>query len=500
MSKLGAYADFPLPEEWAEVLEGIRPASPPSPGRALPSLGHLVDACLDLIDDERNRQLIWGRFGPGLTLQAAGDEFGITRERVRQVVNKVSRTFVRNPQLKLVLDSVFMGLGRDGCVLVDVSGACSGHRPDATPEHLWTFVVNLWEEVQKRKMTSLPVGPDVFLFVPEALPDERRIVRLLAERASFMEEAQLARWLDVPPGALATMACGWPRVVRVCSGLYGLSTWTLPQVMKAVAEQLAEAGFAEWHFSEIGKATAAFDARLSQTPPRNFAAALSRPDVRELRYFEHAGRDGCWRLGALGDGHANNLEAIRAVLAAAQMPLHWREIQRRLSRQVYDGTVMALLSRETEFISLGRGVFALEGCRDDVSHQPIEAFMQELFVQGGQDWLPADVVLTLAQQRGLDAAEVLSLGRFSLQFRYWKWGTAEALFVTVEEANRRLFRRWFAQRDRRAMPPQAVLLAGLRQAFIAQEREVLKETVLLAQEHGAALPQEAADWAQWAMN
>lgn len=497
MSKIGIYADLPLPEEWQGIVEGLRPASLRRPQRELSALGHLVDACLHVVDDERNRALIWGRFGAGQTLQEAGDAHGITRERVRQVVNRSSRLFLRNARVRQIADAVFAGLGREGPILLSVRGAFSAEQPGASPEQLWDFMLNIWREVQKRQVQSVPLGDDLYLFSPQPLPSEREVARRMAERGSFLYPAQLAALLEVAPNEVEAVACGLPRLVRTQSGLYGLRGWTLPQLLKAVAEQLARAGFTEWHFSQIGKAAAFFDTDLEHTPSRNFAAVLSRSEVNS---FEHAGRDGCWRLASLGDGHGSNLEAIRAVLEEADTPLHWTDIQERLSRQVHDGTVVALLTREPDFVNLGRSVFGLrDRAYDTMETQTEEAFMRDLFRQMSRDWVPAMLAEDLAAGRGLDVQQLRRVGRVSEEFRFWKWGTGEVLYVTPEEANRRFFRRWFASREDRELPETDVLLAGLRLAFEQRDRDILCQTYECLRRRGGTLPPEAAHWVDWAL-
>jgi len=43
------------------------------------------------IDENRTREMIRMRFGELMTLQEIGDEFGITRERVRQILGNTGR-------------------------------------------------------------------------------------------------------------------------------------------------------------------------------------------------------------------------------------------------------------------------------------------------------------------------------------------------------------------------------------------------------------------------
>lgn len=494
MVKSGIYADLPLPEAWQLTLSGLKPSRVLAAARPLPSLGVLVDACLALLS-EKQAEMVWGRLGAEQTLQEVGDAHQITRERVRQVVGKVTRTFLKDPRLRPVLDGVVQGLSRNGATLVDVTGAQSVLFPQATPEQLWRFVIGVWNGMQARQTSTHLIQRNIFLFCPIPLPKESHVRQLLCAEGSFLSLTQLAYSFNLTAAETERIAYAFPQLVRTSSGLYGHLSWTLPVLLKAVAEQLAHAGFTEWHFSEIGKAAAVFNAEWGELSSRNVAAALSRTDVT---FFESAGRKGYWRLRTVGDGHAGNRAAIRAVLEAADFPLHWSSIQGRLGRQVQEGTVTALLNREPEFEALGRGVYGLRGKVYQEAHTE-ETFMAEQFRGTGRSALPAAQVLQLAQVAGLDPERLLAVGRVSSSFRYWNWGSNDAQFLTTEEAHLRHFQRWFAQRENRDVPSSDILRAGLYAAYRRHDRETLQTTHLWLTARNFSVPPEAMSWVDWAL-
>lgn len=495
MAKQGVYADFPVPEEWWPSLEKLRPIRYRWRGRKLSSLGSLVDACLQLLPEDR-RQMVWARLGPEKTLQEVGDTHGVTRERIRQVVNKVTRTFLKEPKVRLVLDNVFSALGNNGPLIVNVSEAQSSIFPEAMPDELWQFVMNIWCQIQKRPAQSVRLETGIFLFAPDGLPSERTVRAAMTSRASFLHPSQLAAALEIHPAEAEAVACAFPQLIRTQSGLYGYQGWTQPQLIKAIAEQLARDGFTEWHFSEIGKAAIVFDPSLKGQAARNFAAVLSRHDT--AKFFEKAGRDGFWRLRSLGDGHQSNYAAIYSILEHSTTPLHWSEIQQQLQRNVNDGTITALLGRESAFVALGSGVFGIAE-RQYPDHQSEEDFMRMLFASSKRDYLTAQEVFEKAAQTDITPKQLMAIGRYSSTFRYWKWGDNDALFLTVTEANRRFFERWLSQRNHRNIPSNEVLIAGMQAAFERQDRSALRMAYETLQAHNHPLPPQAMHWIDWAL-
>jgi Sigma-70, region 4 len=489
---MGIYADFPLPEAWQGVLGGLKPVESLPPARLFASLGLLVDACLDLLPPDR-ASLLWARLGADQTLQEVGDAHGITRERVRQVVKKLTGTFMRDLRLRVVLDGVFAGLGREGALLIDLVGAKSALVPEATPAQLWQFITALWCGVMGRPVQTAHIRDDIYIFAPTGLLAEKDVRQIMTEQSSFLTGAQLAYCLNRIEAELPILACACPKLKRTVNGLYGFQGWTLPILIKAVAEQLGQAGIREWHFSEIGKAVIIFAPHWSGQTPRNFAAVLSRQDVH---FFEHAGRDGHWRLKIFGDGYEDNRAAIQAILAKSDIPLHTQDIGERLQRQVHSATIYVLLDREPIFKSFGRGVFGLVD-KDYQIFSLEEKAMLAIFEETNQQFFAVADVHLYPQIAHFEIARLILIGRSSASFRYWQWGTHEAQFLTIHEEKKRRFGRWFAHRHGRSLPDMDIIQEGLRQAFQMNDRETVRLTYLHLQEQGVTLSPEMVAWIEW---
>ena len=495
MAKLGIYLDLPLPESWKGLLLPLRAAPFQGMPRALPSLGALVDAVLEPLS-EAQRQLVWGRLGAGLTLQQVGDAGGITRERVRQVVNRQLRQILRQGSIWQVVRGVRDGLSRAGALSVDVTGASSRLVPTATPDQLWKFMVEVWQATGTPNLATHRLEAGHWLYAPGGLLDPKDVRRAMSAQPEFLTLGELAARLEVPDSEVAALWPAVPQLRHSLSGLYSHEGWTLPDWIRAIAGSLARSGVQDWHFSEMGHALSFVAPDLHpQLLPRNIAAVVSRPDGS---YFEYAGRKGYWRLCELGDGHANNLSAISAILSAAELPLHTSDIQQRLERTVQRQTIHALLEREARFMGLGNGVFGLHG-RLYPERYPEEDWLLEFFAGRGLDALGADETHQAAEQAGLEIMRLRTIGRFSAHYRYWKRGRNPASYLTTEQVLQRRFHGWFQHRHERPTPAPGVLLGGLQTAYEERDSPTLIQTFLWLRGRGVPLPPAAVPWVDWAL-
>lgn len=475
MAKLGNYAHYPLPHEWYGWLEGLRPVespqSPPPPERQLDSLGALVDALLLMVPEDR-RMLVWERLGAGRTLQAVGDEFGLTRERIRQVVNKMCKRFLADKPLRAVVDHVYTGMS-GSMLVIDARQARSEQVPDARPEELWRFMMEIWCTFLGHSARYQPLDDGVFLLTRD-LPDQKEVKQMLKQLMNdpprFWSAQAFEMQLEEYGLEWGKLFSAFPEIRLTRGGLYGYEGWSQVQVLVAVGEYLAQFGVQEWHFSQIGQAAAYFDKRFAEMSERNAAAILSRHDA--VSFFEQSGRKGYWRLAAVGDGHSGNHSAVLAVLSASSRPMHWSEIQTSLQRDVAKGTLVALLGREEAFCAYGSGVFGVAG-RNYVGGDQENTLLAELFLQRDTLILSAAEVFEAAVARGLTPESLIAWGAgHSTVFRYWKWGKGEAMFLTAAEARRRLFQRWLAA-ERVTLPAQEVIQQAIEEAVAVQDLETL---------------------------
>lgn len=140
----------------------------------------------------------------------------------------------------------------------------------------------------------------------------------------------------------------------------GCRSWSLEALAEALAWELENRLSCHyWHYSEMGKALKQLSADFDNTSGHQINSRISNSQDK----FHHAGSNGYWQLTSVGDGCRDNKEAIIHILHDIGMPLHYKEITRKLverKRRVHDSTIYALLVREKDiFEQHGAGNFRL---------------------------------------------------------------------------------------------------------------------------------------------
>ncbi len=348
------YRDLPLPASWQEALAALRPVDTPQELPRAPEVAPLADHLLAMLD-RRERKLLELRWLRGLTLEATGEQLdGITRERVRQLESRIISRFQAEAaafqRLERWLD------GRDFCV-AQLRSSRSTVNPEAEPEDLWTFVINAYAVTCGRPYTTARLSHGAYVLYL----NDNQSVRLV----ELFQDAPAARWLPLAEVAAelgfrpADLWLGHQydeRILCTQGGLIGWVRWNNAQCLEAVAWHLADSGIGEWHFSEMAKALAAvWPDRFGSMTGRDVLGIVSRPNCER---FQHAGRNGVWRLAARGDGHRTNRDAVIALLADADKPLPLEAIVKGLNRPVRQATIQALLLRDPAF-RVEEGTFGL---------------------------------------------------------------------------------------------------------------------------------------------
>lgn len=357
MTTLGKYADLPLPDNWLPVLKRLKPLNIQLKRPKTPPLGELLDCAAKPLN-ERERSVIFLRFGQGQTLEQVGDSFDITRERTRQIEKgAIKKIRALSPKFIDALHEYINKTERSGFFVADLASDQSHYFPDATAEELWRCCFEIYVRATDQSVVTQPLNSGGWVCYFPKRTRTKTLTRYLDKKRRFISLEDAAQYLDIE---IYDLVHGWSLfegIYLTAGGLLGSHSWTILPFAEAIAWELAEAGFTEWHFSEMAKALQfVYPNRFSDMNNRNVAAALSRKDTTA---FQFAGQKGQWQLRAVGDGFDNNKEAIIAVLQEAGTALHYTTIHKRLQRPVRSATVYALLDRDDDFRSYGDGIYGL---------------------------------------------------------------------------------------------------------------------------------------------
>jgi predicted DNA-binding protein YlxM (UPF0122 family) len=393
VTTLGKYADLPLPDDWLTVLRRLQPLNIQLKRPKTPPLGELLDCAAKPLN-KRERSVIFLRFGQDQTLEQIGDLFDITRERIRQIEKKaIKKIRALSPKFMATLHEHIKKTERSGFFVADLASGQSHYFPDATGEELWRCCFEIYVRATDKSVVTQPLNSGGWVcYFPKRIRT-KILTRYLDKKCRFISLEDAAQHLDIE---IYDLVHGWSLfegVYLTTGGLLGSHSWTILPFVEAIAWELAEAGFTEWHFSEMAKALQfVYPNRFSDMNNRNVAAALSRKDTTA---FQFAGQKGQWQLRAFGDGYDNNKEAIIAVLKESGTALHYKMIYQRLQRPVRLETVYALLDRDDDFRSYGDGIYGLTDLSSSCQQKQITAVKTT-----GEETNVVDLILNMLQGTG----------------------------------------------------------------------------------------------------
>ncbi len=342
---LGRYRDLPLPEAWLAILGPLKPLALRLNAPLAPDLWGPLELALEPLSD-RQKHLLKLRLGledgSFWTLEEAGQPYELTRERVRQIYDQaLKRSFLQKVFRDVLFDEIEL-LKEGRLWIFRVAGGDKALWPYQALVELFDFQLHAlptgcWA------MTKTNVAKNPFV---KQLSKEPRFYTLEeAAQLSGLSSYELIHGHSLLAGVYLTR-----------DSTLASHKWTMPDYIEAIALVLSEAGVEEWHFSEMAKALALLSPDdYGANKGRDVAAVLARPNSR----FQNVGVKGFWRLKSLGDGFADTKEAVIKILSTFDAPLHHSEILPQLDRPVRSGTLLALLSREEEFHSVGNGFFTL---------------------------------------------------------------------------------------------------------------------------------------------
>jgi len=336
------------------------------------TLADLVDAWLAQIND-RGRRAVCAYYGLGCdkqTLASIGDEIGLTRERVRQIVGKAVQALAHyqpGKGLKPYVESItrlleIKGglLSRDDMDEVEVAIAFGDLDPstacrliaDADPNLKWLrglALLGLCSEPLgqiksiRRKLRELVANaPDSSLAsdIVSAFCDSR-FYRTNCDGAS---EAFIRACLRTDPEI--TLVDGTPALMH---GGYSPMVLRIIEALRKIGEPA--------HYSAISRLVNMGLPRGQWMSAHNVHAIL----LRMSEVFSRVGRGlfGLAEWGLPNDGSVAN--AVHRVLAEASHPMHIDEIERRVSEtwHVAPTTVYMAIVKDPRFERVAKAIYAL---------------------------------------------------------------------------------------------------------------------------------------------
>lgn len=314
---------------------------------------------------DRKREVLEKRFGlmaeGPLTLQAIGDELGITRERVRQIENDALLTLRHeqapklNKPFQLILDYLQKhgGLREERILLKDLG-------EDRFQNHIALFLT-LGDDFKKFKETEefFPLWTTEEKKVQEARNIIKELIRELKRRNDLMEAQEMSRRvsLNIELPVLISYIDISKYIFQSPFGHYGLVDWpeVRPRGLRDNAYLVLKKEGQPLHFTEIARKIG----ELPNSPGAVLPESVHNELIRNEK-FVLIGR-GIYALREWGYNPGTVEDVIKSVLKKANKPLTREEIIKKVleQRDVKESTVVLNLQSKKEFKKDQKGKYSL---------------------------------------------------------------------------------------------------------------------------------------------
>lgn len=421
----GRYRSFPIPEEWGPTLQGLQPRAEETPSEPCTREVRL-GRCLLIALDDRQRLILQALLVEQKAVSRIAHEQGL---RAQQVKGLEAESYAKLAQQAEQLEGglqqacqLFLGKrprlirweAEESLSMLALAGMASQHLPGAC------------RLVRFGKGRD---GSEEGVLRPAGWPDEQALIEAMKSRKNFMwtEELEQRFGLDREDiEALPSIA----RWLRLSNDGLSLSHRRIDQgeAIRGTARALSRAGFKEWHTSELVKAAHVLNPSCATITASTYSNMLSA--ARMEGAYQKAGRKGYWKLAEEGDGYGSNREAVAAILKGIQRPMHWKDIQQRLSRNIDPRSLLALMIRDDHFKTYGNGHFGLAGA-EYAQPKAEETFMMKLFEEHNHEPLREEIVQAAWEAQGGRLVDLISAAQLSTKFRHFKLPWAGRWFTTA---------------------------------------------------------------------
>ena len=324
-------------------------------------------AILAALRNERDRQIVAQRYGLGLpkrhTLEKIGSEFGITRERVRQIEKAATAKLKTSPtaELKAIDGILRRNLSEQGDIgLLDDIASSLGATTPAQRAYI-TFLANLAPNIE------LIEEGDHYHAALALLPtyDRKRIDGITQQLVSQLETQKKPTRIDALHRATATdlPEATVYQVARISKQLadlddhWGLSHWPAvnPRSIRDKTYLILGKNGKPLHFTDIARNIGSLGSRKRDVTVQ----AVHNELIKDPR-FVLVGR-GIYALSEWGYTPGTVADIITEILRK-EAPLHKDEIVKRVlkKRQVKTTTIVLNLQEKDQFVRVAKATYALK--------------------------------------------------------------------------------------------------------------------------------------------
>lgn len=339
------------------------------------TLKQAVNDILEVIEQEREREIITRRFGlfdRRETLEQIGELLGITRERVRQLEKailirlKIAADDNKVPAITDVDRMIVRDLSEHGRVarVQDIADRLTSGKADARHRAHIAFIAELSPSlvvVSENDNYHHAVGIKQYSDEKTIKANVDEIVKTIKKHGEPVQIEQLHGMLKHENPEQVRALASISKHLAHLKDHWGLTKWPTvnpKNIRDKIYVILAENG-KPMHFSDIAKSIKDSDFKRKDVTTQ----AIHNELIKDKR-FVLIGR-GIYALDNWGFSKGTVADIITDVLAKAGEPLHRDEIVKRVlkSRQVKETTILLNLQSKSQFKRVAKATYTLDAAK-----------------------------------------------------------------------------------------------------------------------------------------
>jgi hypothetical protein len=321
----------------------------------------VIETC-PKIKKEREKEILAARFGVGekrKTLQAIGDQYGITRERVRQITNNAISKIKKSctsKEIKRICHEVVATVRENGGYASNgflAKKYCDGTESE---KNAFIFIVSLAEGIENVKVSSDIL--EGWRLKERKLVDIKRVageaVKALKEKGEVLPIDELSRIINADQEITLAAVSASKKTMSSDDGLWGLTKWPHinPRSIRDKSKYIMLRHGKPIHYDVLAQ-------KISELGSKNVTRQSVHNELIKNSDFVLVGR-GIYALSEWGYAPGIVEEVIATVLIEAGEPLSKEIIVARvLERRIVKPSTIVLNLQRPRFKKVGKAVYTL---------------------------------------------------------------------------------------------------------------------------------------------
>ncbi len=314
------------------------------------------------IKKDRERKIIFDRFGIGKnikTLNAIGNQYGVTRERIRQIVNNVLKKikkFCKNDKVNNTIKSIEEFVNKSGGYISNIDLYSKYTKDSKREQNAIRFIATLSENLDIVKESN---------YLKEGLVDKKvkevklkkivvESITLLKKQGKTLRSKEIAETINYPEDITRAALSGAKAIMKGDDNKWGLKTWphVNPKSIKDKSMYILKRYSKPIHYTEL-------TIKISELSNKKVTKQSVHNELIKNSEFVLVGR-GIYALSEWGYTPGVVEEVIVQVLIEAGKPMHKNEIiDLVLERRIVKASTVILNLQKPRFKRVKKAVYTL---------------------------------------------------------------------------------------------------------------------------------------------